>query len=107
MKSLEERKKQRKEQRELLAHGGVIPLPNSEDEQGVVINKQSGDNGDESGGEEKGFFETKSFFEQKEWATEVGRPVPGNIKSSEDVLKYVTGLKEYMDANDGQLPPAF
>jgi len=89
MKSLEQRKAQRAEQRSALAHGGVIPLPGKTGEE-----TKEGDN--ISG---KDQFEDMTINQLKEWVK--GQDggaieVPNDVTKRDDVLKFARNYAEYL-----------
>lgn len=85
MKSLDERKKQRAEQRALLAHGGVIGLPGKDSQD------QTANLGDE--------FDGKTVEQLKAWVKENGAEVPDEVSSLPAVLDYARNFKAYLESN--------
>lgn len=86
MKSLEERQAQRKEQRELLSHGGVMALEESQD--GKEEKKNTGPN-----------FSAMNVEQMKGWAKSKGADVPKDKTTVEQVREYVTNFATYLEAN--------
>lgn len=89
MKSLQERKAQRREQRELLAHGGVIPLP---DKSGADV-KQEGANTSN-----KDQFEDMTINQLKDWVKANGAEVPNDVKLHADIKEYARNYSSYLEA---------
>lgn len=96
MKSLEERQKQRKEQRELLSHGGVVPLVEGSKEKQDQTQRAKGPN-----------FDAMNIEQMKGWAKSKGAPVPEDKKTVEEVRQYVTNFAIYLEANpDAKVDPS-
>jgi len=90
MKSLEERKQQRAEQRALLAHGGVIGLPGKDSQ----TQTQTFNTGDE--------FDGQTVEQLKAWVKENGAEVPDEVSSLPAVLDYARNFKAYLESNRQQ-----
>lgn len=86
MKSLEERKAQRAEQRIALAHGGVIPQPGNAGE------------ADDSK-EVKDQFEELTKAELKDWVKSKGGEVPADKQNRDSILEYTRNFAAYLEAN--------
>lgn len=86
MKPLDERKTHRKEQRELLSHGGVIPR----------IGKDEKESGNGTGNPD---FNKMNAEHLRGWIKSKGQEVPSNITDLAKIREYVSNFAKYIAEN--------